>query len=82
MIVYLDQKEIDVWEVIDELNMHEAKEVMEHLQSTLGNTRRGGTIQELEFSKACYNLEKNRDMLPREIEEEIISLAKKYTLYQ
>lgn len=82
MTVYLDGQEIDVWEVIDSLDRHECKEVMEHLQSTLGFSHRNKTIQELEFSKACYNLEKNQQMLPREVEEEVISLAKKYTLYE
>jgi hypothetical protein len=82
MIVYLDGQEIDVWEVIDRLDRHDAKEVMEHLQSTLGFNHSGKSIQELEFSKSCYNLEKNRQMLPKDVEDQIIFLAKKYTLYE
>lgn len=83
MEVYLHGEDIDVWEVVDLLSRDEAIEVMEHLKSTLSSNYSYGseTIPEREFEKACEKLRKHRGMLPKEVEDQIIEAAKKYTLY-
>ena len=82
MEVYLDGEDIDVWEVLDLLDRNQAIQVIEHLKSTLYPRSTDGekTIQEREFEDACEKLQKHRGMLSREIEEQIIEIAKKYTL--
>jgi hypothetical protein len=82
MEVYLDGEDIDVWEVLDLLDRNQAIQVIEHLKSTLDprSTHGEKTLQEREFEDACEKLQKHRGMLSREIEEQIIDIAKKYTL--
>lgn len=81
MEVYVNGERIDVWDVISELDTSESIEVLNHLKSTIGERDSFGSITGMEFEKACSKLIKHRDMLPRDIEDQIISLAKKYTLY-
>lgn len=84
MEVYLDGVNIDVWEVIDLLDKNQSMEISKHLNSILSTNYSHSediTIQDREFEKACEKLRKHRGMLPKEIEEQIIEAAKKYTLY-
>lgn len=82
MKVYLDGNDIDVWEVLDLLDKNQSIQVIEHLKSTLDPRSIHGqkTLQEREFEDACEKLQKHRAMLSKNIEEQIIEIAKKYTL--
>lgn len=75
--------EFNIWDEISNLHREDKKELYNSLEKELGfiPTSRELSPDEIEFQKACTMLKKNRNMIPKEDEEMIISLAKKYTLF-
>jgi hypothetical protein len=76
-------KDFDLWEEISNLDKTTKKQLYNSLEKELGfiGSKRDLSLPDLEFEKACFFLKKNRINLPKETEEMIISLAKKYTSF-